>query len=119
MACHSRSFSLSFCLSLSFNTGRHADNEADAFIERNHRIIGFESAKARDVQNLQNWVDGNGCVAREETAYLQRSEELLTLSYAYDSAVIWSETLVEDNIVRLRGCFGWVRSPQSLSLCRR
>ena len=96
--------------SLSSNTSGRADDEIDGFIERSHRILGYESANTRDVQNLQNWVDGKGCIAREETAYLQSNEELLTLRCSYDSAVIRLETIVEDSIIRLHSCFGRVRS---------
>lgn len=110
MVCCFLSFSLSFSFYLSLNISGRADNEADVFIERCHRILGYQSANTRDVQNLRNWVDGNGCIAREETAYLQSSEGLLTLRHSHDSAVIWLETIVENSIIRLHSCFGRVRS---------
>ena len=108
MVCCFLSFSLS-SFSLNLNTSRRADNQVDVFLEKNHRILGYKSADPRDVQNLQNWVDGTGCIVREETAYLQSNEELLTLRHSYDSAVTWLETIVEDSIIRLHSCFGRVR----------
>lgn len=77
-------------------------------IERNHRILGFEAAKPRDVLNLQNWVNGNGCIAREETAYLERYKELLSVSSLDDHAITWLEILVGGILVRLSKCFGKV-----------
>ncbi len=77
-------------------------------IERNHRILGFEAARPRDVLSLQNWVNGNGCIAREETAYPERGEELLSVSSSDDRAITWLEILVGGILVRLSECIGQV-----------
>ena len=73
-------------------------------------MLSYEGAKPRDISSLQNWVDGNGCIAREETAYLARRKDLLSVVSADDGAASWLETLVEDSLVRLRECFGLVRN---------
>ncbi|KAI1504694.1 hypothetical protein F5X99DRAFT_370710 [Biscogniauxia marginata] len=78
----------------------------DALIERNRRMLSFETATNRDVANLQNWIDGNGCIAREETAYLEQGEDLLTVASPNDSAIIWLGLLVEKGRVYLRERFG-------------
>lgn len=88
MICFRLSFSLYFLFSLSSNTSSRADDETDDFIKKNHRILNYKSANTRNVQNLQNWIDGKDYIVREKTAYLQSNEELLTLRYSYDSAVI-------------------------------
>ncbi|KAK3984183.1 hypothetical protein QBC44DRAFT_337438 [Cladorrhinum sp. PSN332] len=67
----------------------------DALIERNHRVLSLEDASHRDVANLQNWVDGNGCIARQETAYLARAEDLLSIASPDDGATTWLGVLVE------------------------
>jgi hypothetical protein len=77
-------------------------NDADELIERNRRILGYEPPKPRDVLNLQNWINGNGCIAREETAYLDHSKDLLSISFREDSAVTWLEALVEYGLFLLR-----------------
>ena len=77
-------------------------------IERNHRILGFEAARPRDVLNLQNWVNGSGCIAREETAYLQNCRELLSVNSLDDHAITWLEILVGGILVQLSKCFGKV-----------
>lgn len=82
---------------------------ADQLIERNHRILGREAARPRDVSSLQNWVNGNGCIAREETAYLEHSKELLSVASADDTVMTWLETFVEASLIRLRQCSGKVR----------
>ncbi|KAK0706615.1 hypothetical protein B0T26DRAFT_463760 [Lasiosphaeria miniovina] len=74
--------------------------EYDELIERNHRILSLEAAKPRDIFNLQNWVNGNGYMARKETAYLT-SHEVLSVAAPDDYAVSWLETLVEGGLVRL------------------
>ena len=83
----------------------------DALIKRSHEVLSFEAASHRDVMNLQNWVDGNGCIAREETAYLTRADDLLSVTPPDDSAVPWLESLVEDSHVYFRERFGKVRNP--------
>ena len=72
-------------------------------------MLGFEAASHRDRLNLQNWVDGNSCIAREETAYLARTEDLVSVVSPDDSAVIWLGSLAEDGRVYFRECFGRVR----------
>jgi len=75
-------------------------------------MLSFEVASHRNVVNLQNWVGGNGCIAREETAYLARAEDLLSVVSPDDNAVAWLEALVEDRRVYCRERFGQVRNPR-------
>lgn len=74
----------------------------DAYIERSHRVLGLEVASHRDVVSLQNWVDGNGCIARQETAYLAQTEDLLTIASPDDGATKWLGALVEGFLFRKR-----------------
>jgi hypothetical protein len=90
----------------------NTNNGTDALLERNRQVLGFESALDRDVVNLQNWVDGNGCIAREETAYLARAEDLLRVVSPDDNAVTWLGALVADSRVYFRERFGQVRNPR-------
>jgi len=96
--------------SLSLKTD--TNNGTDALLERNRQVLSFEAALDRDVANLQNWVDGNGCIAREETAYLARAEDLLSVISPDDNAVMWLRALVEDSRVYFRERFGQVRNPR-------
>lgn len=88
---------------------------ADKLIERNHWIFSCEAARPRVVSSLQNWVNGNGCIAREETAYLEHSKELLTVASADDTVMTWLETFVEASLIRLRQFFGKVRHLQCIT----
>lgn len=83
-------------------------DKIDALIERNYRILKLETARPRNVMSLQNWINGNGCVAREETAYLARSEELASVADTDDTVMTWLETIVEDSLTRLCRCLGMV-----------
>ncbi|KAK3385190.1 hypothetical protein B0H63DRAFT_180145 [Podospora didyma] len=67
----------------------------DALMERNHRVLGLEDAPYRDVASLQNWVDGNGCIARRETAYLARAQDLVSVASPDDGATAWLGALAE------------------------
>jgi hypothetical protein len=72
----------------------------DALVERNYRMLNFEAAKPRDVLSLQNWVNGNACLARDETEYLKFCKELLSISSPDDDTVSRLESWVEDILIR-------------------
>jgi hypothetical protein len=78
-------------------------------------MLSFGSAEGRDVRSLQNWLDGTGCLAREETAYLTHSRDLVSLAPAGDNAVLQVETWVEDKLIRFYRGFRKVRESQPLS----
>lgn len=71
--------------------------------------MSLNSAQDRDVESLHNWLDGNGCVAQEESAYLDHSGELISLAPAGDWATVQFEAWVEDKLIRLWGNFRNVR----------
>ncbi|KAG8405055.1 hypothetical protein J3459_022263 [Metarhizium acridum] len=73
----------------------------DQFIERTSRILHFGPPQPRDVESLQNWLQGTGCLAREETAYLGHRPELVSLAPVGDSAMVQLEAWVEDKMIRL------------------
>jgi len=45
-------------------------------------------------------VDGNCCLAREETEYLAKRKDLISLAPCGDSAVLGLEAWVEDKFIR-------------------
>lgn len=77
-------------------------------------MLSFEAANPRDVLSLQNWVNGNACLAREETAYLTRCNELLSVASSNDGAVSWIEAWVEDSLIRFYNGFYkvWICCPR-------
>lgn len=72
-------------------------------------MLSYEIAHRRDVRSLQNWIDGTGCLAREETEFLLRRHELVTLAPAGDNAVVQLENWVEDRLIRFYRGFRGVR----------
>jgi hypothetical protein len=72
----------------------------DQFAERTYRMLSFGRAEERDVRSLQNWLDGTGCLAREEIEYLAQHRELVSLAPVSDNAVVQLETWVEDKLIR-------------------
>ena len=71
----------------------------DALVERNNRMMCYQSAPMRSVASLQNWVNGTWSIAREETAYLMKGEDLISLGAVRDSAIEKLVSLVEDFII--------------------
>ncbi|RHZ62535.1 uncharacterized protein CDV56_102179 [Aspergillus thermomutatus] len=72
----------------------------DEFAERTYRLLNIKTASARDVESLQNWLDGTGCLARKESAYLEHNHDLASLASAGDTATLRIETWVEDRLIR-------------------
>lgn len=73
-------------------------------------MLGFEDAKPRAVLSLQNWVDGNACIAREETKYLTQGNELLCVASPHDGAMTRLEDWVADKLIRFCKGFYKVRT---------
>lgn len=86
----------------------NADKQ-DLFAARTSQSLNFSPAQQRDIESLQHWLDGNGCLAREETAYLS-CKDLVTLAPARDNALLQFETWVEDRIIRICHGFEVVRA---------
>ncbi|KAH7304139.1 hypothetical protein B0I35DRAFT_363654, partial [Stachybotrys elegans] len=70
----------------------------DGFIEGTRRALGLPLAKQRDVESLRNWVDNTGCVARDESKYLQHKGDLVSLATTTDNALDQIESWVENKL---------------------
>ncbi|KAF4961384.1 hypothetical protein FSARC_10200 [Fusarium sarcochroum] len=75
----------------------------DDFVEKTSRTLNFSAAEARDAQSLKNWLDGNGCLARDETAWLGHERDLFSLVPTVDNAVTRFENWIEDRAARPMG----------------
>lgn len=56
-------------------------------LDRNHKIITCNDPQTKDVENLQNWVANTSSLARDETAYLSNTRDLMTILSPRDNAV--------------------------------
>lgn len=74
-------------------------------MHESHRTMALDAAKPRDVQSLDNWLNGTGCLVREEAAYLTYKEELVSLAPSGDSALQQLEVWVEENLIRFYSSF--------------
>lgn len=63
-------------------------------------MLKYEPAKLRDISSLQNWVNGNSCLAPAETSYLTYCKELLNVASSDDDAITRLEAWVEDSLIR-------------------
>ena len=78
-------------------------------------MLSLDAAEARDIDSLQNWVAGNGTVARKETEYLEHSRDLARLVPLRDNALSRVEIWVEDVLIR---CHRGFRKVRELELTR-
>lgn len=60
---------------------------ADAILDRNRGILAFHNPRKKDVVNIRNWVENKSSLARNETAYLFQSKDLMTILSPQDAAV--------------------------------
>lgn len=71
----------------------------DNFVQRGCQVLRYEGANVRDLVSLQNWLRGNACMTRDETAYLTRGNDLMSMSSSNDTAMKHLETWVEDRLI--------------------
>ncbi|CEJ93277.1 hypothetical protein VHEMI08877 [[Torrubiella] hemipterigena] len=76
-------------------------NDYDKFATQTKQILTIPPAHTRDVNSLQNWLQGTGCISREETAYLSHHEELMSLAAEDDDAMIQLGNWVESGLMRI------------------
>ena len=92
----------------------------DGMIERSHRVFALQDASVRDIGSIQNWIEGTGCVAREETAFLEREDDLVNLASPRDYAIASLEPVIETIVMYLCKWFKRVsRLPTSPNLSQR
>ncbi|KAJ4413016.1 hypothetical protein N0V82_008604 [Gnomoniopsis sp. IMI 355080] len=66
----------------------------DNLMVRNHRVSSFPKPRSRYIENIENWLDWNPCIAREETDFLSRHDDLLVLNTEDDLVLSWMDRLV-------------------------
>ncbi|OAL35473.1 hypothetical protein AYO20_05323 [Fonsecaea nubica] len=71
----------------------------DSMIERSRQILSLDPAKTRDISSLNHWVEGNACLARDETAYLLRPRDLVSIAPLPDDAVARVESWLADRLM--------------------
>ena len=86
---------------------------ADALIERAHRTLNLESAKPENLQSLDNWVNGTGCLARTETAYIKHHSDLFNFASSGDQSITHLDAYLGDPLVRL---YRWHRKVDNSDL---
>jgi hypothetical protein len=72
--------------------------------------MSLPSPKSRDVNNLKKWIKGTACIARSESIFLDREEDILNLTGSSDSAVTFVEDTMGDVLFWLQRRFQRVRS---------
>lgn len=73
-------------------------------------MLGYVAPQQRDVISLRNWIDSNGCIAREETAYLNATEnDLLCVAPQTDGPLIQVELFLQTIIIFFCDILGTVR----------
>jgi hypothetical protein len=70
--------------------------DTDALFEHCHHAFSLQQAAPRNVNSLKNWTAGTGDIGRQETAYLNKREDLVTLVSCEDGAMERVEWILED-----------------------
>lgn len=77
----------------------------DGLLQRNSKAFSYSKATIRDVRSLRRWVEGTGCLARDETTFLDHQEDLVNIVGPFDHAAVQVEPLVEESLVYLASLF--------------
>jgi hypothetical protein len=93
------------CL-LTFSYLQIANYYTDDLVERTTRSLQFGPPEDRDTESLKNWLNGNGCLARNEASYLTHDSDLVTLSPSSDNAIrriqIWAVDALHNLLPKFR-----------------
>lgn len=76
-------------------------SEYDAMMGDYHTAMRLPAASPRDMDSIRNWLDGTGCIARDETAFLSHGDDVANLTGTLDSAVDNVEIFIERAACRL------------------
>ena len=68
----------------------------DSILRDYREVLQYPDADPRDVGSVQNWVDGTGSIAREESRYLSHVDDLASMANHADRAVNCVDIAVED-----------------------
>ncbi|EFY87851.1 hypothetical protein MAC_06099 [Metarhizium acridum CQMa 102] len=67
----------------------------DELVERNHRMLSYDSPQPMNIASLPNWIESRGSLAAEEVAYQDSGNDLLCVAAHADSFLERLELLVE------------------------
>lgn len=63
-------------------------------------VFKLEKARPRRVGAVQNWIEGNSYIARNEVEFLQYKEDLIALSSLEDRTMTCLGEWVEDKMIK-------------------
>jgi hypothetical protein len=69
-------------------------------------MLSYESPQSRDVASLENWITRTACLARDETAYLSKTQDLLSVTSLLDDSIVVLEQYCENVVIAI---FKWLR----------
>jgi len=95
---------------LEVNYRSEIDKIIDKLLKDCQQALQYPHAMKRDISSLKNWLDGTGCIALRETAYLDH-DDLIHLLPLPDEAITKVESVIEDCCIKISAMFGWVRVP--------
>lgn len=74
----------------------------DNLIARTQQILAAPKPHDRNIRCIENWLDWNPCIARKETEFLSKHEDLLILHSRDDQMLSWMDRLVTLWLKRFR-----------------
>ncbi|KAI0467034.1 hypothetical protein F4859DRAFT_507002 [Xylaria cf. heliscus] len=67
-------------------------------LARTRKALNTRSAREGDVVNLRDWINSNGCLSREESKYLWKSDLISTLSDSVEDYIIWISNRIHKDL---------------------
>jgi hypothetical protein len=69
-------------------------------------MLSYKSPQSRDVASLENWITRTACLARDETAYLDKTHDLLSVTSPVDDTLVVLEQYCENVVIAI---FKWLK----------
>jgi len=88
----------------------------DGLMSRTRQILSYNHVAPRDISSLRNWLEKQGCLVENETRYLERENDMISLASSNDLAMKQLEDWIEDQLIQYWTGFRSVRTVQTLKL---
>lgn len=79
---------------------RAKSSTLDVFMSQCRQLLSYGRANSRDSASLRNWLEETGCLVEDETSYLERENDLVSLASSSDVAMKRLEDWIEDRLIQ-------------------
>lgn len=99
-----------------FSKYKDLTDGGDSELLRYHQIQATDDPRLNDVRSVQRWIEGKACIAREETAYLNYTHDLMRAVNLQDNCIGRLEPVLERIVISMYKLLGKVKFTNLFSM---